>query len=184
MAIMELTLETVSNLVYWATLFILGLALYYLKGRVKNMATKEDIGDITRRIEEAKLEYSKQIEEYKHEMIKKYEYDKVLIDIKIDIFRSIISIKRKLILSKNQPCNQDPNLTTEMYKEMQNVMIQVASIANLDPDIVSLNTELNEEYNKFTSYLMGIKSQGGNRYSYDPSVFDSILDRLQFALIR
>lgn len=184
MEIFEFTLETVSNLLNIVIPIILAFALYYLKGRAENMATKDDIGDITRRIEGAKLEYSKQIEEYKHEMIKKYEYDKVLIDIKIDIFRSIISIKKKLILAKNELRDNYPNLNTEIYEEMQNVMIHVASIANLEPEILSLNNALNNEYNKFTSHLMQIKSQGGNSFSYDSKVFESILDRLQFALVR
>ncbi|MCD8480395.1 MAG: hypothetical protein LRZ88_09335, partial [Candidatus Cloacimonetes bacterium] len=112
---------------------------------------------------------SMQLEAYKHEMIKKYEYDKVLIDIKIDIFRSLIDLKKKLILSRNELGKQYPNLIQEMYEEMQNIMIQVASIANLDQEVVSLNNQLNAEYNKFTNYLLQIQSNGGSTFIYEDS---------------
>ncbi len=182
---MESVFNIASKLITIAIPFVVIWMYNYLKSRAKNLATKEDIGDITRRIEEAKLEYSKQVEAYKHEMIKKYEYDKVLIDIKIGIFRSLISLKKKLILSRNELGKQYPNLIQEMYEEMQNIMIQVASIANLDQEVVSLNNQLNTEYNKFTHYLLQIQSNGGSTFTYEDSgEFERILNALQLALIR
>lgn len=166
---------------------LIALLLYvmynYLKHRSENWATKDDIGEITRKIEEAKLEYSKQIEEYKHEMIKKYELVKVLIDIKIEIFRSIISLKKKIILSKNNLWKNIPNDTNDMYHEMQDIMIRVATISNLEPEIHDLKHKLNIEYNKFTTYLMEVKQSGLSTFSYNLTEFELTLDTLQQALI-
>jgi len=181
---MESVFNIASKLITIAIPFFLYWFYTYMKSRAENLATKQDIGDITRRIEEAKLEYSMQLEAYKHEMIKKYEYDKVLIDIKIDIFRSLISLKKKLILSKNELGAKYPNLIPEMYEEMQNIMIQVDSIANIDQEIVTLNHQLNSEYNKFTSHLLDIQSKGGSKFTYDFGEFERILNALQLALMR
>lgn len=182
---MELVFNVASKLITIAFPFVVIWMYTYLKGRASNLATKEDIGDITRRIEDAKLEYSKQIEAYKHEMIRKYEIDKVLIDIKIDIFRSLISLKKKLILSRNELGKSNPNLMIEIYEGMQGIMIQLASIANLDQEIVSLNHQLNDEYNKLTGFLLDVQRSGGSTFTYnDSGEFERILNDLQLALIR
>lgn len=56
---MELVFNVASKLITIAFPFVVIWMYTYLKGRASNLATKEDIGDITRRIEDAKLEVLK-----------------------------------------------------------------------------------------------------------------------------
>jgi len=49
---------------------------------------------------------------------------------------------------------------------------------------LTLNHQLNSEYNKFTSHLLDIQSKGGSKFTYDFGEFERILNALQLALIR
>lgn len=54
---------------------------FYESEKGKNIATKEDIKDITKKVEEVKNMYSSSLEEYKVSLQKKFEIDKYTIDL-------------------------------------------------------------------------------------------------------
>lgn len=63
----------VADVVLFISIFIVGLLIKtYLPGyigeKAKNLATKEDIADITSKIEQVKVEYAKQLELYKSDI--------------------------------------------------------------------------------------------------------------------
>ncbi|MGA9667162.1 MAG: hypothetical protein WBQ69_12050 [Gallionella sp.] len=59
------------------TAFVAGTGAYfgkYLGAKAANLATKEDIGDITRKVENIKVEYSRQMEELKDSLSQKQDF--------------------------------------------------------------------------------------------------------------
>lgn len=66
-------ISLIADVVLFVSIFIVGLLVKtYLPGyigeKAKNLATKEDIADITNQIEQVKTEYSKQLELYKSDI--------------------------------------------------------------------------------------------------------------------
>jgi len=63
----------VMNLITWVILIIGGLLLHsylpkYFQQKGENLATKEDIEEITEKVEAVKVEYARQLERYKDDM--------------------------------------------------------------------------------------------------------------------
>lgn len=68
-----LAINVVMNLFTWAILLVGGLLLRnylpaYFQEKGKNLATKEDIREITDRVEAVRVHYARQVELYKHEI--------------------------------------------------------------------------------------------------------------------
>ena len=89
----------VSPFPFWLTflLFILitGFVQYiilYFKEKGKNFATKEDIGNITQKIESVKENYNKSLESHKIELQKEFEYHKYIQTLCHELDKELLSL--------------------------------------------------------------------------------------------
>lgn len=65
---MEYKINLISNGLVLLTVFCFGLWESYFKEKGKNFATKEDIGDITKEVEDVKQFFNESLEKFKHEL--------------------------------------------------------------------------------------------------------------------
>ena len=72
--------QSATMLYYIVLLIVAGVASYlgsYLSTKGKNLATKEDIDELTRTVEKVKTEYAKQLEEFKIQLALRLKAEKV-----------------------------------------------------------------------------------------------------------
>lgn len=76
-----------------AVITLSGIFKYYLpsyfKTKAKNLATKEDISEITRKVEEVKAEYSDKLEHLRADLDKKRHVHQRGFDLELEVYRSL-----------------------------------------------------------------------------------------------
>lgn len=70
----DMTTEIILNIITLALLCYSIFFKKYFEKKGENLATKEDVAEITKITEESKIEFIKQIEDYKKELNLKYEF--------------------------------------------------------------------------------------------------------------
>jgi len=68
---------------------IITLTASYLREKGKNIATKEDIGEITTQVEKAKSEYSEQLEKLKSELAQKSHLSRIRYEREMKVFEDV-----------------------------------------------------------------------------------------------
>ena len=112
---------------FWLTVLIFALVtglvqylVFYFKEKGKNFATKEDITEITNKIESVKDYYSKSLEQYKIELQKKFTTDRLLIELCNNIDEQLITLLIK--------CKDDIQNDLDDFKDNRNVNANMKSI--------------------------------------------------------
>jgi hypothetical protein len=147
------------------------------------MATKQDIKSITNKIEEIKFEYSKKLEEYKTELTKKYEFDKILIEIKTDIFQETRDLKAIIFRVQNKIGKEKEQMET-IFSLITEISIQVHSLSFFNENIKGFATQLTNEYNKLVVLIKESISSREMKIIYDFNKIKSIIDNLQIEIIK
>jgi hypothetical protein len=102
-------------LTFLLTIIAAGLGAYlstYLREKGKNLATKEDIGELTRIVEEIKNEHAKELELLKsHNQLRMAAIDK-----RMQAHQEAFALWRRLFRTADKP-DEDGNLTKECVKE-------------------------------------------------------------------
>jgi mannitol-specific phosphotransferase system IIBC component len=91
----------------------------YLKNKAKNTATKEDIEILTKKVEEIKSEYIKQVEDFKGNQLLKNQKKK-------DLYDKVEELSALIIRAKNESAF---NNWKQLSKKMQDVMISISTNA-------------------------------------------------------
>jgi len=130
----------VTDILLLVLIFIVGLLIKiylprYIGEKAKNLATKEDIADITGKIEQVKAEYAKQLELYKSDIWQtqqRYLQMQEEVKLKVEIFKRAVVDVAKLTdiisICQHHASNSEMNAAiAEMAFEKGNQEVQKAS---------------------------------------------------------
>ena len=130
----------VADLVLFISIFVVGLLIKtflpgYIGEKAKNLATKEDVADITNKIEQVKVEYAKQLELYKSDIWQtqqRYLQMQEEAKLKVDVFKRAVVDVAKLTdligIYQIHASNSEMNAAiAEMAFEKGNQEVQKAS---------------------------------------------------------
>jgi len=166
----------VADVVLWISIFIVGLLVRiylpgYIKEKSKNHATKEDIAEITEKIEQVKAEYAKQLELYKSgiwktqqrhlqmqevEKLKVESFKKAVVDVAkitdiVSIYQlhaSVAEMNSAIAQMAHDKQNEElEKVSWEMYREHQD------KAAKLYSDFRGLIVELGGTFALFSVYF-------------------------------
>jgi hypothetical protein len=160
-------------------LVLLGYIVFfkkYFEKKAENLATKEDIQEITRLTEQSKTEFTKQIEEYKKELDLKYKFADLTKDYKIQLFRETIIIRENLIKwSSNQ---LTPDLMKETLHLINQIIIALNSNATIYQQYSTHFENIKREYNSL------IKAINDNQIKFNPTKLQDEFCKLQDELLK
>jgi hypothetical protein len=112
-------------LIYWILVPVISIGgswlISYLKEKGKNAATKEDVGEITRKIESSKSFYGERLEQLKTELAARSHYSKVRYEREMEIFKEVspkLHALRVAVAGLRPP--QDPRLSPGQTQEERN----------------------------------------------------------------
>ncbi|MDD2982798.1 MAG: hypothetical protein PHQ74_05370 [Crocinitomicaceae bacterium] len=155
----------------------------YYTEKGKNLATKEDIKDITDKIESVKLDYLKLFEDYKKDLNLKNELEKTLINPKFtDVYRLVTSTKEIIFKRQNKLAGEEI---------MEQLFNNIREIITIIPAQVQLKDKLNEEVNaladwnnEFVLYVDELKRNGKTQYEMNCESIMKIMDDMQTKIMK
>jgi len=170
-------IETVINnkiRYYWVYIFlsvILALvSVYiaeYLKNKAKNVATKEDIEILTKKVEEIKTEYIKQIEVFKGNQLLKNQKKK-------DLYDNVEELRAFILKAKNE---KTFNNWEQLSTKMQGIMISISTNAIFN-ELIHERDLIENEHNIMVKNI----NEGHPIASFDNTV--RALESIQIKLVQ
>lgn len=155
----------------------------YLTEKGKNLATKEDIKEITDKVESVKLDYLKLFEDYKRQLNYKNELEKTLINPKFtEIYKLVTSTKEIIFKRQNNLAGEE--VMNELFDNIREIITTI-------PTQVQLKERLNEELvaladwnNDFVSYIEDLKRKGETQYEMKCESIMQIMDDMQSKIMK
>jgi len=177
----------IARLILDVLVILLGFYWIFIKSysaeKGKNIATKEDIKDITDKIESVKLDYLKLFEDYKKYLNFKNELEKTLINPKFkEIYKLVTSTKEIIFRRQNNLAGED--VMEQLFNNIREILTAI-------PAQIQLKDKLNEELialmnwnNEFVLYVDELKRRGETRYEMKCESIMKIMDDMQSKIMR
>jgi hypothetical protein len=176
-----------TRIILDSIIIIIGILWIFLKSyyseKGKNLATKEDIKEITDKIESVKLSYVKILEDYKHDLSLKNDLEKRLINsVLTDIYKLVTSSKEQIFKRQNKLLGEesDNQLFGNINQIITMISIQIQLKEKLKDELVSLLKWNNEFY----LYVEKLKRTGETRYILNFDTIMNILDDIQIKIFK
>jgi len=150
-------------------LILILMGLYYLffqnyfSEKGKNLATKEDISEITKKIESIK--YNNSV---------KFEMEKIIIDRKIEVSTLVTSLKEVLFKRNNHMGNEKEQMDY-IFKKIPEILILLNSNVKLKEELETDILSLQNNYNEIVNYINQLRVTNSLTYTIK---FDNILANL------
>ena len=98
----------------------------YFRKKGENSATKEDIQEITKKVESVREDYNKNIEEYKKDLEHRYESFSVISQTKVDLYKKLATLRKTIDKRINNIGNEKEQLDY-IFKEIPILLIELNS---------------------------------------------------------
>ncbi|MFA7444813.1 MAG: hypothetical protein WCY89_02620 [Flavobacteriaceae bacterium] len=155
----------------------------YFTEKGKNLATKEDISDITTKIENIKLLNSKELEEFKVTIINKIELSKAIIESKTSVYKELVQLKSLLLMRSNNLGDEKEQIPA-IFELIDRVLLKINSDASFSEEIKNKSIALQIERNSFMGQIEILRNRGATRYSISLDSLLSIIDSLQVEVLK
>lgn len=152
---------------------LIALLIEYFKTRTRNYATKQDIEDLTRKVEEVKIEYAKQMEVFKNQFILKNQ--KIL-----DLDKKLVELQRSIIYYNNAPKIDKLQTVLNNIGEV-NLTISTSVIFQ---DLLNLSISLENEQHSVTKKYEDAQRLNSKKVNIDTSNFTLLSNNLQKELLK
>ena len=152
----------------------------YFERKGENLATKEDISEITRLTESAKLEFIQQIELYKKEIEVQYKFQEVTRDYKTEIFKKTVEARQNLINWSNNRLSAE--LIDETLTILQEIILDLFTNQILFTQYHELHSNIQTEFNNLLNAI-AIGQRNGN-FNFDMTSLQDNIKELQNQLLR
>lgn len=176
-----------ARLILDSIIILLGLYLILIKSyyseKGKNLATKEDIKEITDKMESVKLDYLRRIEEYKKELNIKYELEKTLINSKVKAYQIATTLKETIIRRKSN-FGIEKDQMQEIFENVPELLIHLNSQVHLKNMFQEETKAMQESYNGIVLYIEQIRTSGKKSYVINLDTIDSNLEKIQEKLLQ
>ena len=176
-------IEIILNIVILLFLLYISFLKKYFEKKGENLATKQDIATITKLTETSRLEFLKKIEDYKQELILKYEFIDLIKDYKISLFKSTVTVLQNLTLwSNNRNQTTHPNLIQETLDLLESILLELNCNAILLQQYSTNHKKIESEFNNLLTSI----NQGQKQGSFHFNISNLVLEfkELQSALLR
>ena len=151
----------------------------YFEKKGENLATKEDIQEITRLTESAKAEYMESFEVFKKEIEYRYKFQEVTKDYKVEIFKKTVEARKFLMKWSNNMLTG--NITEETVLLLQEITFDLSSNQLLHKQYSGNTIKLQEETNKLiTKIHLALK---GEKFDFDATNLQECLMNFQNELL-
>jgi len=176
----------IARLILDSIIILLGLYWIFIKSyyseKGKNHATKEDVKEITDKIESVKLDYLRKIEEYKKELNIKYEIGKTLIDNKVKAYQIATSLKETIIRRKSNLGSVKDQMQ-QIFENIPELLIHLNSQVQLKEMFLEESKAMEVNYNEIVFYIEQLRTAGEKKYVINLDIIDQILDKIQVKLL-
>ena len=177
----------IARLILDSIIILLGLYLILIKSyyseKGKNLATKEDIKEITDKMESVKLDYLRRIEEYKKELNIKYELEKTLINSKVKAYQIATALKETIIRRKSN-FGIEKDQMQEIFENIPELLIHLNSQVHLKNMFQEETKAMQESYNGIVFYIEQLRTSGTKTYVINLDTIDSNLEKIQEKLLQ
>ncbi len=151
----------------------------YMKEKGKNLATKEDIQEITDKMESVKIEYLRQMEDYKKEINLKYEIESFLIDSKKEAYMKAQDIKLEILKRKHIVLKNGEDNMVNILNKVPELMFFIESHTRLKESTINLVKRLKEEHIKFLVEIDRLTKIGATKYTFNIDELEKIIEGIQ-----
>jgi hypothetical protein len=172
-----MTTELVLNILNLGLLGYIVFVKKYFEKKAENLATKEDIQEITRLTELSKIEFTKQIEEYKKELDLRYEFADLTKEFKIKIFQETVIVRKNLLKWSSKQLT--PDLMLETVKLINEIIIDLNSNVVLYKQYSENTENIRREHKLLIEAI-----QNDKQTPFDPTRLQTEFTKLQDELIK
>ncbi|MBQ4803159.1 hypothetical protein J8L88_09890 [Aquimarina sp. MMG015] len=155
----------------------------FLKAKGKNLATKQDIADITRKVESVKLEYLRQIEDYKKDLEIRYSLEPTILKTKISVYETTTTLLKVIFARKNNIGNES-QLNQQIFNDILKLIIIINSNFKLREFLKDEIKMLQEEHNKIMEYIDHLKQAKQETYEIKLDLIIEGLEDLQQKIVQ
>ena len=167
--------------------FIVNLGILFFNGYFKrkgeNLATKQDIQQITDKVESVKIEYLRQIEEYKKDLEIKYSFEPTILKAKISLYELSVHLLQMIIKRKNNLADE-ATLNQQIFSGILQMLITINSHLKLKGLLKDESTILQEERNNIMTYINKQKEEGKETYEFKIDMIIKALNDIQEKIVQ
>lgn len=175
-----MTIEIILNTITLMLVCYFTFIKKYFEKKGENLATKEDIAEITKLTEQSKVEFIKQIEDYKKELNLRYEFIESTKEYKIKLFQKTVNVRQNLIKWVNT--RMTPTLIADTINLMEDIILDLYSNAILYKQYSSNHKNIEKEFNLLISAIQ--QGQISGNFNYSPSKLQNEFEKLQNELLK